>query len=103
MYMFLVSEEEQKSLGWSYFKVFESTKSSTYNQDTIRFVYCCIIHNSYIHLHCKLFLELGCFVMYCMYTYSVSYYALINRLPLYEGSPRVLFALTDPFNGTHCT
>jgi len=24
----------------------------------------------------------------------------INRIPLYEGSPRVLFALTDPFNGT---
>ncbi|XP_065913175.1 nephrocystin-4-like isoform X2 [Dysidea avara] len=50
-----VNEEEQRSLGWSYFKVFESSKSSTYNRDIV-------------------------------------------RLPLYEGSPRVLFALSDPFN-----
>ena len=28
---------------------------------------------------------------------------IINRLPLYEGSPRVLFTLTDPLNGTHHT
>lgn len=31
-----VAEEEQRSLGWSYYKVFEPTKSSPYSKETVR-------------------------------------------------------------------
>ena len=33
----IVAEEEQRSLGWSYYKVFEPTKSSPYNKEVIRY------------------------------------------------------------------